>query len=259
MIRRRVSLLTAVLAAFLVASTAPAYASPVDGPPGAATVPVGFAKVGKPSRLFGSWSARLVVPTRATTLPGGGRTVAGLRTSTSWSGGPQSLLVLDTHVTEDGRQWLKVLLPGRPSGSTGWVSRNKAALRQSNLWIEIRKKNRWLVAFRNGQKIRQYRVVIGDPSTPTPAGLAAVYERNRQPDPKEFLGPWSLSLTSLSPTLMNYGGGPGRIAMHGRGGESYRDPLGSAASHGCIRVPNGGIRWLARHASPGTPVVIRNR
>jgi hypothetical protein len=168
------------------------------------------------------------------------------------------LLVLGLHETPDGREWLKVLLPVRPVGSAGWIPRNRAVLRKSDLWVEIRKKNRWLYAFRNGRRVRRFRIVIGAPATPTPAGLAAVYERNRQPDPGAFLGPWSLSLTALSRTLRNFGGGPGRIAMHGRGGSSYLDPLGSAASHGCIRVPNRGIRWLALHAGPGTPVVIRN-
>lgn len=259
MIRGRAFLLATALATLMVAGADPASAIVTPGPPGAVTVPVGFAKVERPSRLFGSWSARLVAPTRVTARPGKGRTTSWLRTWTSWSHGPQSLLVLDTHEDRNGRQWLKVLLPIRPSGSTGWIPRNKATLRQSDLWIEIRKRNRWLVAFKDGKPLRRFRVVIGDRSTPTPAGLAAIYERNRQPDPDDFLGPWALPITALSPTLMNYGGGPGRIAIHGRGGESFRDPLGSAASHGCIRIPNGGVRWLARHAHPGTPVVVRNR
>lgn len=166
--------------------------------------------------------------------------------------------MLDAHETHDGREYLKVLLPIRPIGAVGWIPRNRVALRESKLWIEIRKKNRWLYAFLGGKRVRRFRIVIGAPGTPTPAGLAAIYERNRQPDPDEFLGPWSLPLTALSRTLKNYGGGPGRIAIHGRSGASLSDPLGSAASHGCIRIPNRGIRWLAKYAGPGTPVVIRN-
>jgi len=259
LIRRRVVGLTAVLAAFVVASTAPASSSQAIEPSGAINAPDEFAAIEKPSRELGSWSARLVAPTRVTNLPGGGRTVTRLRTSTSWSRSPQSLLILDTHESDDGRQWLKVLLPIRPTGSSGWISRNKVALRRSDLWIEVRKRNRWLVVFRNGRKIRRYRVVIGEPATPTPAGLAAIYERNRQPDPNEFLGPWALAITSHSATIKDYGGGPGRIAIHGRGGDSYKNPLGSARSHGCIRVANHGIRWLARHTRAGTPVLVRNR
>lgn len=258
MIRRRVFGLTAVLAALLVASTAPASPSQAIEPSGAINASDEFADIGKPSLKLGSWSARLVAPARATSLPGAGRTVTRLKTSTSWSRSPQSLLVLDTHESEDGRQWLKVLLPIRPTGSSGWISRNRVVTRRSDLWIEVRKRNRRLVVFKDGRKIRRYRVVIGNPATPTPTGLAAIYERNRQPNPNEFLGPWALPITSLSATIKNYGGGPGRIAIHGRGGESYKNPLGSARSHGCIRVTNRGIRWLARYARPGTPVLVRN-
>ena len=77
-----------------------------------------------------------------------------------------------------------------------------------------------------------------------------------QPDPAAFLGPWALHLTAFSPTLLDYGGGPGQVALHGRGGASLADPLGSARSHGCIRIPNIGIRLLARVAREGTPVEI---
>ncbi len=248
MIKRLSVVLGFALATFSVAGASAAPTSPA----------IEFGQISKPSRFGGSWSARLVAPARVTGRPQGGRLVWRAGTATSWSRHPQALLVLDTHESTDGRQWLKVLLPIRPIGSAGWIPRNRVVLRKSNLWIEIRKKNRWLYAFREGKRIRRYRIVIGARGTPTPAGLAAVYERNRQRNPRAFLGPWSLPLTALSRTLKSYGGGPGRIAMHGRGGSSYDDRLGSAASHGCIRVPNRGIRWLALHAGPGTPVVIRN-
>ena len=56
--------------------------------------------------------------------------------------------------------------------------------------------------------------------------------------------------------LDDYGGGPGRVAIHGRGAASLADPLGSARSHGCIRVDNAAIRFLARVLVPGVPVRI---
>ena len=56
--------------------------------------------------------------------------------------------------------------------------------------------------------------------------------------------------------LDDYGGGPGRVAIHGRGGSSLADPLGSARSHGCIRVDNAAVRLLARVLAPGVPVVV---
>jgi lipoprotein-anchoring transpeptidase ErfK/SrfK len=72
-----------------------------------------------------------------------------------------------------------------------------------------------------------------------------------------FLGPWVLALTSFSEVLKNFGGGPGRVGIHGRAGASLRDPLGSARSHGCIRIPNRHISWMAAKLPPGTPVRMR--
>jgi hypothetical protein len=102
-----------------------------------------------------------------------------------------------------------------------------------------------------------FRAVVGAPATPTPRGLAAIYERNRQPDAAGFLGPWALPLTILSNVLENYGGGPGRVGIHGRAGASLLDSLGSARSHGCIRINNRHVSWLASHVPAGTPVLIR--
>lgn len=56
----------------------------------------------------------------------------------------------------------------------------------------------------------------------------------------------------------NYGGGPGRVAIHGRAAASLQDPLGSARSHGCIRIDNTNISRMATHVRTGTPVRIRH-
>ena len=65
-----------------------------------------------------------------------------------------------------------------------------------------------------------------------------------------------MPLTVESNVLFNFGGGPGRIAIHGRDGASLENPLGSAASHGCIRIDNDEIDWMASSILPGTPVDI---
>jgi hypothetical protein len=211
--------------------------------------------IAAPSREGGAETALIVAPTAALSRPGGGRVVTHLRGETTWSREAQVLLVLGS-AEVGGRDWLQVLLPVRPSGRSGWIPANGVSLRPDYLWLELDKGSRRLLAYRDGRLVHDYPVVIGRAATPTPSGLAAVYEINRQPDPTGFLGPWALPLTALSPVLHSFGGGPGRIAIHGRDGESLADPLGSAASHGCIRIPNAGIRWLAAHAAQGTPVRI---
>lgn len=211
--------------------------------------------VAPPSRAEGATVARIVVSSFARArldTPRRGRRVG---TATAWSGQPQTLLVLDA-ATRDGVEWVKLLLAERPNGSAGWVPRDNVALGSTRYWVEVGLRSRTVTVFRGGRRVLRTRAVVGAPATPTPLGLAAVYERNRQPDPRAFLGPWALALTSLSNVLESYGGGPGRVAIHGRSGDSLADPLGSARSHGCIRIDNGPVSWMARRLPPGTPVRV---
>jgi lipoprotein-anchoring transpeptidase ErfK/SrfK len=164
--------------------------------------------------------------------------------------------VLDS-ATRRGQEWVKLLLAVRPNGTSGWVPRDHVVLSRTPYWVDIRIGRRLLTVYREGKRLRRFGAVVGKPSAPTPLGLAAIYEVNRQANAGGFLGSWVLPLTSLSNVLKNFGGGPGRVAIHGRGGASFSDPLGSARSHGCVRVNNGHISWMAAHVPVGTPVQTR--
>ena len=204
-----------------------------------------------PSRADGATTARIVASTAARERPGAGRRVWRVATRTSWSQQAQTLLVLAAR--DDA---LKVLLPIRPNGTAAWIPRRKALLGHTPYYVRVRLRSRRVIVYRDGHRVRRFRAVVGAPATPTPTGLAAIYERNPQGDPHGFLGPWALPLTALSNVLESYGGGPGRVAIHGRAGASLRDPLGSARSHGCIRIDSRAVSWMARHLPAGTPVRI---
>jgi len=228
----------AALAAAPVASAA--------GPPAA---------VAPPSPTGGATVAGIVRGVEARGRADAGRRVWFAGPATSWSAQPQVLLVLGS-ASRAGAQWLRVLLPIRPDGTSGWIPRADVVLMHTSYWVTVDTRARTVSVERRGRVLHRYRAVVGKRSTPTPAGLAAIYEKDPQPDPAGFLGPWALPLTSLSNVLYNFGGGPGRVAIHGRGGASLLNPLGSAASHGCIRIDNGPITWMARHLPFGTPVMI---
>jgi hypothetical protein len=204
-----------------------------------------------------AWTARLVYPTVARSAPRrDARATGRVGTVAAWDGGPVAYLVLGSRRDRAGELWLRVQLPERPNGRSAWIDADFARLRRTPWRLVIDRAHRRATAYRAGRRARSWRVVVGKPSTPTPRGLFAVYERVRQPAGSE-LGPFALQLTAHSNTLFNYGGGPGRVALHGRSGPLLSDPLGSARSHGCIRMQNRIIRWLARRALPGTPVEIR--
>lgn len=207
-----------------------------------------------PSRSRGATLAGIVAATAASSAPGG-RRIWWVSTQTTWSGEPQVLLVLRS-AWRSGREWLKVLLPIRPDGAAGWIPRDNVVLMSTHFWVTVSKPDRRVRVYRRGTLVRSFLAVIGKPATPTPDGLAAIYEIDRQADPNGFEGTWALPLTALSNVLNNFGGGPGRVAIHGRAGASLSDPLGSARSHGCIRVANRAVDWLARSVPQGTPVQI---
>jgi len=202
-----------------------------------------------------AYLAQILTPTRALSGPGEGGTVMPLSTLASWGGGQVQLLVLRSAL-HDGRRWLQVRLPERPNSSSGWVRADLTRISRTPWRIVVETGRARIAVERGGRVVRRFRAVVGDPSTPTPRGLFAIDERIRQPAGSE-LGPWALFLTAHSRILRDYGGGPGRVAIHGRSGPLLAAPLGSHASHGCIRVDNSRIRWLHRIAVEGTPVLVR--
>jgi lipoprotein-anchoring transpeptidase ErfK/SrfK len=169
------------------------------------------------------------------------------------------LLVLGRARATGGRCWVSVRLPWRPNGAAGWINANNVLL-QRNLWrIAVSTAHRTLTLFRAGSSVRTVRVVVGKPSTPTPVGLFAVAWAVPW-HPSDFLGSWVLLLTAHSNVLQQFDGGDGTVGIHGRGGASLLDPLGTASSHGCIRLSNDTIDWLVhtigRDRLPGTPVDV---
>lgn len=258
MIRRRARLAVqatvslVALAAFGTALLATAQAAPARSP----GLEQSFIRRLASDPAGGAITARIVGWAAVRARPGfSGRVFTHVGPLTSWSREPQVLLVLGTAL-RDGQEWLRVLLGIRPDGSSGWIPRNDVVLATDPYWIQVDKTTRTVTVTRDGRVMLRAEAVIGKAATPTPDGIAAVWESDPQPSPNDFLGPWAMPLTVLSRVLQNFGGGPGRIAIHGRGGSSLLDPLGSAASHGCIRIDNSAIEWMASHIKPGTPVDI---
>jgi lipoprotein-anchoring transpeptidase ErfK/SrfK len=169
-------------------------------------------------------------------------------------------LVISSPRAAVDRCWLRVRLPWRPNHASGWVDASSVTVERTPWRIEVSRRWRTLTLYKAGARAGRVRVVVGKPSTPTPAGLFAVTWAIRW-HPSDFLGSWVLELTAHSEVLRRFDGGDGTVGIHGRGGASLLDPLGSARSHGCIRLSNQAISWLVRrigaHQLPGTPVDVR--
>jgi lipoprotein-anchoring transpeptidase ErfK/SrfK len=174
------------------------------------------------------------------------------------SDAPWLLVVARPHDSYN-RCWVQVRLPWRPNNAVGWINANLVVVKMTPWRIEASTATRTLTLLRAGRSVRTISVVVGKPSTPTPTGLFAIAWAIPW-HPNDFLGSWVLELTAHSDVLQQFDGGDGTVGIHGRGGASLLDPLGSAASHGCIRLANESIDWLVRTIGesqlPGTPVQV---
>jgi lipoprotein-anchoring transpeptidase ErfK/SrfK len=169
------------------------------------------------------------------------------------TGEQTTLPVIARSIAGGGARWLRVMLPGRPDGSTGWISEQYTRPLLTEWAIVVDLGARRVDVYDNARRTRSFQAVVGKPSTPTPTGQFFVEESLRM-SPGEAGGPFALALSARSNALQEFEGGPGQIAIHGR--ENLGGTLGSAASHGCIRLATASINWLAARIGPGTPVTI---
>jgi lipoprotein-anchoring transpeptidase ErfK/SrfK len=168
--------------------------------------------------------------------------------------GERTTLPVVGHTTSPGGvRWLRVMLPGRPDGSTGWIAQQGTRARMTGWRILVDLATRSVGVYRDGRRVRTFGAVVGKPSTPTPTSRFFV-EETVQMAAGEPGGPFALALSARSNVLQEFEGGPGQIGIHGRDG--LGGTLGQAESHGCIRLATPDIDWLAARIGPGTPVTI---
>ncbi|HWJ08219.1 MAG TPA: L,D-transpeptidase [Nocardioides sp.] len=148
------------------------------------------------------------------------------------------------------RDWVQVMLPSKPNGSTGWIRSSQLAEAHSRFLVMVHLGSRTLQLFEDNREVGSWSVAIGAPETPTPVGRTFVL--GQIVDDKQPFSPVILPLGSHSDTLDTYGGGPGTVALHG-----WTDPtvFGEAVSHGCVRVPDDALELL-RIVPIGTPVMV---
>jgi lipoprotein-anchoring transpeptidase ErfK/SrfK len=162
------------------------------------------------------------------------------------------LPVLARATAKGGGAWVRVRLPGRPNGHSGWISADRTRRTVTQWRISIRLSTRRVTVYHRGRVEGRFRAVVGRPSTPTPRGQFFVEESVAL---SQLGAPFALAISARSDVYQQFGGGPGQVALHGTTG--LAGALGTAASHGCIRLSARAITWLARRIGTGTPLTIR--
>jgi lipoprotein-anchoring transpeptidase ErfK/SrfK len=163
-----------------------------------------------------------------------------------------ALPVLGT-TTAGGSRWLHVRLPGRPNGHAGWIRRGATVVSTTAWHIFVSTSRRRVIVYHYGHPVRTVKAIVGKPSTPTPRGQFFV-EEAIQMRPTDVGAPFALALSARSYVLQDFAGGPGQIALHGLA--NVGGILGTAVSHGCVRLEDDMMDWLVIRIGPGVPVTI---
>jgi len=157
-------------------------------------------------------------------------------------------------VQEDKGDWLRVLLPVRPNGSTGWIRAADVRLGRHGYRIVVELASHRITVTDGASVFLTEAIGVGTSSTPTPGGLYYVKELLRPPTPNGPYGPYAYGLSGFSNQLTSFAGGEGVIGIHGTSDPSS---IGKDVSFGCIRMSNSGITRMAARLPLGTPVEIR--
>lgn len=166
-------------------------------------------------------------------------------------GATQVFPLLD-RATRSGRTWYRVRLPMRPNGTTGWIPSAAVQLGRTGYRIRIDLSAFHLTLFEGCERIDRFRIGIGTRDTPTPRGTFYLNSLLEPPDPDSVYGALAFGLSAYSHVITDWEGG-GIIGLHGTNDPSS---IGRQVSHGCIRMTNDAIRYLARTVPLGTPVEI---
>jgi lipoprotein-anchoring transpeptidase ErfK/SrfK len=120
----------------------------------------------------------------------------------------------------------------------------------------VRLESRRLEIWRGARRVASWPAGVGRPGTPTPTGRFAIQDPVRtHPEWVGVYGRYTLTLTAHSTALRTFMGGDALVAIHGTGtGRGWR--VGRPSSYGCVILGERELAIAARHARPGTPVII---
>lgn len=151
--------------------------------------------------------------------------------------------------------WLKVLLPVRPNGASGWIKAADVKLTEHDYRISIKLSAFRITVTRGPAVVVDAPVGLGLAQTQTPVGRYYTKELLQPPRPDGVYGPYAYGLSGFSNQLSSFAGGEAVIGIHGTNDPSG---LGKNVSAGCIRMPNADIVRLVEDVKLplGVPVDI---
>jgi lipoprotein-anchoring transpeptidase ErfK/SrfK len=127
--------------------------------------------------------------------------------------------------------------------------------------VTVSRSERKARVFRRGKLVRSYTVAIGSAQYPTPSGQFVVQSMQKNPPWNVPQSAWAGDLAGESipggdprnPLVARWIGFNGSVGFHGT---ASAGSLGSAASHGCIRMAPSDVIDLFERVKPGAPVLV---
>jgi hypothetical protein len=148
-----------------------------------------------------------------------------------------------------GGSWYRIHVPARTNTLKGWIDTATVKLQTVRTRIVIDRSARTLKLYDHARLRFQTKVAVGRPGTETPTGNFYVRAGFRATEP--MLGAYALETSAYS-NLSEWPGG-GIIGIHGT---PQPELLGTAVSHGCVRVSNAAALTLERLVPMGAAISI---
>jgi hypothetical protein len=201
-------------------------------------------------RTYTRWAHPLTTaPILAAPLSGGA--AMGRLHPLTEDGEPEVYLLLDERTTAAGEIWVQLRVPGRPNGRIGWVSRGDLGSFHLTHWtLQVALSRLRATLFLDGHATWSAPIGVGSPATPTPPGHYWVRELLHVSG-HTLYGPFAFGTSDYS-VLSEWPHG-GVVGIHGT---NQPQLIPGRPSHGCVRMSNADITYLAHHLPIGAPVNI---
>ncbi len=150
--------------------------------------------------------------------------------------------------------WLDVLLPTAPSGSTGWIRTAEVSLAQHDYEIVVELGAHRITVRKSAQVLLEGPIAVGAANAPAPGNSYFVKELLQLPAPDTIYGAYAFGLSGFTNQVTNLERGEGVTGLHGTNDSSR---LGKNVRGGSIALSNENITVLAVTVPLGVPVEVR--
>jgi len=163
------------------------------------------------------------------------------------------VFVLERTVVKE-QEWLRVRLPVRPNGTTGWVpAAALSELQPVETWLRISTKTFKATLIKNGKRVFSAPIGVGQSQWPTPKGQFYIRAKLKgYGGAGSFYGPLAYITSATSDQLTDWPGG-GLVGVHGT---TLPGLIPGRISHGCVRMRNADILRLEKLMPIGTPITV---